>query len=653
MNHGQVKKLVLFILIISFLSSFVQGTSFDFYRDDGTQGTTFYVGYKGSSNAVPNTVVENKNALCAITCTYTTDQGKSGNVPGVSGGYIPASQKSPRFSIPVTAEGDKVLTTAVTCHDEDSLWCSSSNSYALSKDISLSWDYCGDSKINGPEACDGGSKSCSSIDPKYSAGDIATCKTDCSGYNLANCEYCGDGKMNGVEECDSNDFGGRSCQSWGYSSGTLSCNGCKISTSGCTNCGDGKIDPGENCKTCPQDSPCSNGRYCSDEGTCVQCTLDSHCDSIGSFSRGGSECSVDHKSVIQKGTKTYEKCLDYKCKQVTKDVDEETECASQGTFCQDGKCGCNEGYAPCQAAGECVKKNILKSNDPCKCDFQCESSLCDSGTCVEGLIVSMNSDRTALKPGESTKVSISVDNPFNREVKANLLLDIGSGVGVSATISGKSCGGSQCADIADITENGHHEFPITLQGNSLGTVPLNAKITYSIPGKKEITVSKQISIKFTECGKGDCTSKLQKLFDYLREKKIEIGNFSISLLVLLCGILTLIIVLSAVVVMHKTHVKHKPSVLIKSQVKIVDDEKNKKSFYIANKGIKYYRINKEKIPPWVLNKFRKSINLHLPSEETSFYYKGKKYRYTIIVGSLKGKGDKSLLPCAFYYRKRR
>ena len=46
--------------------------------------------------------------------------------------------------------------------------------------------------------------------------------------------YCGDGTVNGSEQCDGGDFGGATCQSKGFASGTLTCgNGCQLDTSGC------------------------------------------------------------------------------------------------------------------------------------------------------------------------------------------------------------------------------------------------------------------------------------------------------------------------------------------------------------------------------------------------------------------------------------
>ncbi|MFH1592309.1 MAG: S8 family serine peptidase [Candidatus Woesearchaeota archaeon] len=57
-------------------------------------------------------------------------------------------------------------------------------------------------------------------------------------------EYCGDGVKNSTEECDGSDFGGLTCEDYGYTSGSLSCDDCEIGTGGCTNSTDGGSDGG-------------------------------------------------------------------------------------------------------------------------------------------------------------------------------------------------------------------------------------------------------------------------------------------------------------------------------------------------------------------------------------------------------------------------
>ncbi|RLI92787.1 MAG: hypothetical protein DRO89_01425, partial [Candidatus Altiarchaeales archaeon] len=55
-----------------------------------------------------------------------------------------------------------------------------------------------------------------------------------SAFSIKQEPYCGDGVINKAgEECDGSDFGGKTCKSYGYDYGSLSCINCKIYTSGC------------------------------------------------------------------------------------------------------------------------------------------------------------------------------------------------------------------------------------------------------------------------------------------------------------------------------------------------------------------------------------------------------------------------------------
>jgi hypothetical protein len=71
-------------------------------------------------------------------------------------------------------------------------------------------DYCGDDKVVFPEVCDGGSVSCTSINPSIYSGGDAPCKDDCTGYDVSDCEIveaeCGDGKVEGAEVCEKDDI---------------------------------------------------------------------------------------------------------------------------------------------------------------------------------------------------------------------------------------------------------------------------------------------------------------------------------------------------------------------------------------------------------------------------------------------------------------
>jgi len=65
---------------------------------------------------------------------------------------------------------------------------------------------------------------------------------------------CGNGLREGSEQCDGPDLGGQTCQSRGFSGGTLACNGdCTFNTAGCSVC----LGLGATCTT--------NGQCCSNK----------------------------------------------------------------------------------------------------------------------------------------------------------------------------------------------------------------------------------------------------------------------------------------------------------------------------------------------------------------------------------------------------
>jgi hypothetical protein len=114
--------------------------------------------------------------------------------------------------------------------------------------------YCGDGNIDQPnsanrnEYCDPDTSTpnmtittCSGLNSSvYQSGNLG-CASDCT-YNLGQCvlkpgvtESCGDNVLNQLtEECDGGFYsGGNTCESLGFSGGTLSCSGCKIDSSQC------------------------------------------------------------------------------------------------------------------------------------------------------------------------------------------------------------------------------------------------------------------------------------------------------------------------------------------------------------------------------------------------------------------------------------
>ncbi len=126
---------------------------------------------------------------------------------------------------------------------------------------------CGDGVKNGTEACDGmdlGGETCMT---QGFPGGTLTCLGNCSGFDTSGCDpnpFCGDGVQNGSEQCDGNDLNGKTCQTQGFDTGTLSCSmNCTFNTTGCSNyvCGNNKKEPGETC-----DGTDLNGQTCQTQG---------------------------------------------------------------------------------------------------------------------------------------------------------------------------------------------------------------------------------------------------------------------------------------------------------------------------------------------------------------------------------------------------
>jgi len=69
---------------------------------------------------------------------------------------------------------------------------------------------------------------------------------DCTVYPATCCcvvstTQCSNGNIDPGEQCDGNDLGGKTCQDFGFTGGTLSCNSnCTFNTSGCTGGGGGE-----------------------------------------------------------------------------------------------------------------------------------------------------------------------------------------------------------------------------------------------------------------------------------------------------------------------------------------------------------------------------------------------------------------------------
>jgi len=130
---------------------------------------------------------------------------------------------------------------------------------------------CGDSVLEGEEACDGNNQVCT-------IGGYAgtqSCKDDCTDYNTCvTTESCGDGTINGLEQCDRSSLGGKDCTNYiqgsTFTGGTLSCMDCNFNLDACIiedNGGDQQntVDAGnpamQTLLTCVRNAITSNGTF--------------------------------------------------------------------------------------------------------------------------------------------------------------------------------------------------------------------------------------------------------------------------------------------------------------------------------------------------------------------------------------------------------
>ena len=130
---------------------------------------------------------------------------------------------------------------------------------------------------------------------------LALCALGCNETNnnsTNNQQSCGDQFAEGDETCDGLDLAGQTCESQGYSGGTLVCaSTClRFVTSGCTGqlaCGNNAIDDGEEC-----DGTELNGASCETVLTGTSGTL--ACGDCAFDTRG---CHVDPLKIYQSGTR--------------------------------------------------------------------------------------------------------------------------------------------------------------------------------------------------------------------------------------------------------------------------------------------------------------------------------------------------------------
>ena len=292
------------------------------------------------------------------------------------------------FSSGEDCEGDDLGPVEPSCQDfgfhYGELRCNSNCRY----DISGCSETCGDGVINGIEQCDGAElngTTCKSLN--YYGGELS-CSSLCT-FDTSGCiGYCGDGEINGAELCDGEDLGDPeiNCQQLGYYGGILSCNAnCGFDTSGCEGeCGDGEINGPEGVESCDgtqlADKECGSFGYYS--GT-LSCNALCGFDTSGCFEYCGDgivqqleQCDEGPLNSNETVDGCRENCTLHRCGDGVLDSDE--VCDDGNNLPLDGCSGdclsdeiCGNGYVDALKEEQCDDGN-LKSNDGCSSNCKAE-----------------------------------------------------------------------------------------------------------------------------------------------------------------------------------------------------------------------------------------------------------------------------------------
>ncbi|MBS3164748.1 hypothetical protein J4439_04935 [Candidatus Woesearchaeota archaeon] len=325
-----------------------------------------------------------------------------------------------------------------------------------------------------------------------------TCWFDCECGSSERCEsnkcvgWCGNGR------CDSSESCGTCFADCGCPSGE------ECSAGRCvTLCGNHRQDVGESCDTCLEDFPCT-GAYCYN-GRCVECVSNANCESRDSY-LGEFVCDPANRRVLEKGVQHHGVCKYNSCSGESEPITRVKEdCGSR--LCQDGRCGCRDGYVPCIATGKCERERTQGVSQACGCDAQCAGGYCNGEVCIDALNVVLSATRSVLSAGDEFDVTVSADNNLNEEVNLNLALNIGSGLSISGVLSGMDCSGNQCKLSRVMAARAREKVIVTLRSEGAAQTSVGASATYIVSGKeRSIANVTPLELTAIQCGDGVCTT---------------------------------------------------------------------------------------------------------------------------------------------------
>jgi hypothetical protein len=203
------------------------------------------------------------------------------------------------------------------------------------------------------------------------------CSCGCSGGTCTTCATCGDGVKNGSDQCDGTDFGGQSCTSLGYASGTLQCNSnCTYNFAKCCSanasrsCSGGNVYELDSCGNPETLLQACNGCGCSGS-TCSSCTVD-QCTSGACCNTTNHPYQFSSPSVVC-GSATSYRCTSAGCGNTLQSETTPRYCSGGDSTC-DGSWGTSSGW---QTTAFC------SSTQTCNAAVgSCESATCQPAEVV-------------------------------------------------------------------------------------------------------------------------------------------------------------------------------------------------------------------------------------------------------------------------------
>ncbi|GEM_PF-5978305 len=158
---------------------------------------------------------------------------------------------------------------------------------------------CGNGIVETGETCDGTNLNGQTCQSRGFSGGTLSCAPNCLSYNTSACYTCGNNVRQTGEVCDGSDLGSQTCITQGFNGGTLSCssNCLSFNTNNCTNtvCGNSVCQQGETELNCSVDcTVCGNG-ICGEQENQSNCPQDCTICGDGYCQAGEtqSNCSLD------------------------------------------------------------------------------------------------------------------------------------------------------------------------------------------------------------------------------------------------------------------------------------------------------------------------------------------------------------------------